>query len=82
MLPGPGTLIFLFGCMFNILFYPDAAIGTLIMTGEWKPRDFIVRLKYSDALQMIGLGLIILSIIHYFLTINQGYKKPVGPGRL
>ncbi len=71
-----GTILFLFGCIINIFLKPDAAIGSFLLTGQWKPEQFIYKLNESNAIQMIALGLIVYSFIHYLLTRNQGYEKP------
>ncbi|QEE14652.1 glycosyltransferase [Promethearchaeum syntrophicum] len=70
-----GTILFLFGCIINIFLHPDATIGTFLLTGQWQPEQFIFRLNNSNAIQMIALGLIIFSFIHFILTRNKGYKK-------
>ncbi|MHA1721047.1 MAG: glycosyltransferase [Promethearchaeota archaeon] len=70
-----GTILFLFGCIMNIFLLPDAAIGTFLLTGKWNPIQFINRLKNSNAIQMIALGLIIYSIIHFLLTRNGGFEN-------
>ncbi|MHA1795302.1 MAG: glycosyltransferase [Promethearchaeota archaeon] len=71
-----GVVLFTFGCVINVYLDPYAAIGHLINTGMWEPLDFVSKLKFSDAIQMIGLGLIIYSIIHYHLMKSEGHKKP------
>ncbi len=71
-----GTILFLFGCIINIFLKPDAAIGSFLLTGQWKPELFIYRLKDSNAIQMIALGLIVYSFIHFLLTQNKGYENP------
>ncbi len=71
-----GTILFLFGCIINIFLAPDAAIGSFLLTGQWKPGLFFFNLKNSNAIQMIALGLIVFSFIHFLLTRNKGYEKP------
>jgi len=70
-----GTILFLFGCIINIFLQPDAAIGSFLLTGQWRPEQFIFKLKNSNAIQMIALGLIVYSFIHFILTRNKGYEK-------
>ncbi len=71
-----GGVLFIFGCVINVFLDPFATVGYLINTGQWRPDRFIERLKFSDAVQMIVLGLMIYSTIHFFLMRGGGVKKP------
>jgi len=70
-----GTILFLFGCIINIFLAPDATVGSFLLTGQWQPEEFIFKLNKSNAIQMIALGLIVFSFIHFLLTRNKGYEK-------
>ena len=70
-----GIFLFFFGFIINIFLDPKGAIEHFIITGEWQPGQFVYRLKNSNAIQMIGLSLIIYAIIHYFIARNKGYLK-------
>ncbi|MHA1213351.1 MAG: hypothetical protein ACTSSH_12950, partial [Candidatus Heimdallarchaeota archaeon] len=72
-----GVLLFGMGALFNAIFSPWGAMLGLQKTGSWNWDTARIFVYFTEALQNIAIGIIIASIIFYFMTKKDGMKKVI-----
>ncbi len=70
-----GLLLFGMGALFNAIFSPWGAMLGLQVNGSWNWETARIFVYFTEALQNISIGIILASVIFFFLTKKDGLQK-------